>query len=46
MGSGKTEMRRLVIKAIAEVAIAAPGKKGAKLGGQIANAQVSPRVFW
>ena len=43
MGSGKTEMRRLAIKAITEVSAASPGKKGAKVGGQVANAEVSAR---
>ncbi|KAK4689794.1 chitin synthase, partial [Tremellales sp. Uapishka_1] len=38
-GSGKTEMRRLAIKAIAEVSSASPGKKGAKVAGQVANAE-------
>ncbi|KAL1408451.1 Chitin synthase, class 5 [Vanrija albida] len=38
-GSGKTEMRRLAIKAISEVAVAPPGKKGYKVGQQIANAE-------
>ena len=41
MGSGKSEMRRLAIKAISEVSVASQGKKGYKLGGQIANAEVS-----
>lgn len=41
VGSGKTEMRRLAIKAIAELGVAAPGKKGAKIGPQVANAEVS-----
>ena len=41
MGSGKTETRRLAIKAISEVAVPGPGKKGSKIGTQIANAQVS-----
>jgi chitin synthase len=44
IGSGKTEMRRLAIKAICEVSVASPGKKGAKLGGQVANAEVGPDV--
>jgi len=41
MGSGKSEMKRLAIKAISDVSVASPGKKGAKIGGQIANAEVS-----
>jgi hypothetical protein len=40
VGSGKSEMRRLAIKAIAEVSVANHGKKGYKLGPQVANAQV------
>ena len=40
VGGGKTEMRRLAIKAISEVSVATPGKKGSKIGGQIANAEV------
>ncbi|WWC67634.1 uncharacterized protein I206_101544 [Kwoniella pini CBS 10737] len=39
VGSGKTEIRRLAIKAISEVSVAAPGKKGSKVGSQVANAQ-------
>ncbi|OCF76617.1 chitin synthase [Kwoniella mangroviensis CBS 8886] len=39
VGSGKTEMRRLAIKAISEVSVAAPGKKGSKAGSQVANAE-------
>lgn len=41
MGSGKSEMKRLAIKAISEVSVANHGKKGYKLGGQVANAEVS-----
>jgi len=41
MGSGKSEMRRLAIKAISEVSVASPGKKGSKVGAQFANAEVS-----
>lgn len=40
MGSGKSEMRRLAIKAISEISVASPGKKGAKVGSQVANAEV------
>jgi chitin synthase len=40
VGSGKTELRRLAIKAISEVSVAQPGKKGSKNGSQIANAEV------
>ncbi|OCF41838.1 chitin synthase [Kwoniella heveanensis CBS 569] len=39
VASGKSEMKRLAIKAISEVSVAAPGKKGAKIGSQIANAE-------
>ena len=45
MGSGKSEMRRLAIKAVSEVSVASQGKKGYKLGGQIANAEVSAVQF-
>ncbi|RXK42203.1 chitin synthase [Tremella mesenterica] len=38
-GSGKTEMRRLAVKAISEVSVASPGRKGAKVGPQVANAE-------
>lgn len=40
VGSGKSEMKRLAIKAISEVSVASHGKKGYKLGGQVANAEV------
>lgn len=36
-------MRRLAIKAISEVSVASHGKKGYKLGSQVANAQVRLR---
>ncbi|WVR04387.1 hypothetical protein IAU60_001389 [Kwoniella sp. DSM 27419] len=39
MAAGKSEMKRLAIKAIAEVSVAAPGKKGAKVASQVANAE-------
>ncbi|WRT65066.1 uncharacterized protein IL334_002008 [Kwoniella shivajii] len=39
VASGKSEMRRLSIKAISEVSAAAPGKKGSKTGSQVANAE-------
>ena len=41
MGSGKSEMRRLAIKAISEVSSASSGKKGSKVGAQVVNAEVS-----
>ncbi|BEI80622.1 hypothetical protein CcaverHIS002_0111510 [Cutaneotrichosporon cavernicola] len=37
-GSGKSELRRLAVKAIAEVSAPPPGKKAHKLPSQIANA--------
>lgn len=40
VGSGKTEIRRLAIKAILELSSAASGKKGSKIGPQVANAEV------
>lgn len=40
VGSGKTELRRMMVKAISEVSVANPGKKGGKVGAQIANSQV------
>ncbi|KAL7424340.1 hypothetical protein Q5752_000022 [Cryptotrichosporon argae] len=39
VGSGKSEVRRLAIKAITAVSSATSGKKGAKVGPQIANAE-------
>ncbi|ORY22433.1 chitin synthase-domain-containing protein [Naematelia encephala] len=45
MGSGKSEMRRLAIKAISEVSVAPAGKKGYKVGGQVANAQFILEAF-
>lgn len=44
-GAGKSELRRLAIKAILELSVSSPGKKGAKLGGQVANAEVSVLRF-
>jgi chitin synthase len=38
-------MRRLAIKAVSEVAVAPSGKKGSKIGAQIANAQVSSVIY-
>lgn len=34
-------MRRLAVKALVELSVASPGKKGSKLGHQIPNAEVS-----
>nr|XP_031861862.1 uncharacterized protein CI109_002691 [Kwoniella shandongensis]KAA5528934.1 hypothetical protein CI109_002691 [Kwoniella shandongensis] len=45
VGSGKTELRRLAVKAISEVSVASPGKKGSKIGGQIANAEFILECF-
>ncbi|KAK8846712.1 hypothetical protein IAR55_005799 [Kwoniella newhampshirensis] len=45
VGSGKTEMRRLAIKAISEVSVASPGKKGSRIGSQIANAEFILECF-
>jgi chitin synthase len=44
VGSGKSEMKRLAIRAISEISAASPGKKGSKVSGQIANAEVSNAV--
>jgi ABC-type dipeptide/oligopeptide/nickel transport system ATPase component len=47
-GSGKSELRRLAIKSLIDLSLSSPGKKGAKLGQQIPNAEVRspppPRV--
>lgn len=40
-GSGKSELRRLAIKALVDLSLSNPGKKGSKLGQQIPNAEVS-----
>jgi hypothetical protein len=37
-------MKRLAIRAISEISAASPGKKGSKVSGQIANAEVSNAV--
>lgn len=39
VGSGKSENRRLAIKAILELGVSNPGKKGSKLGGQIPSSE-------
>jgi chitin synthase len=45
VGSGKTETRRQAIRAIAELSVPASGKKGSKIGSQIANAEVSTSII-
>ncbi|EST05048.2 Cytochrome b5-like heme/steroid binding domain protein [Kalmanozyma brasiliensis GHG001] len=37
--SGKSEVRRLAIRALIDLSVAAPGKKGAKLGVQVPSAE-------
>jgi len=39
-GSGKSETRRLAIRAICELSTPAQGKRGSKIGSQVANAEV------
>jgi chitin synthase len=39
-GSGKSETRRLAIRAICELSSPAHGKRGSKIGSQVANAEV------
>ncbi|ODO09469.1 hypothetical protein I350_03069 [Cryptococcus amylolentus CBS 6273] len=45
MGSGKSELKRLAIEAISEVSVATPGKKGSKLGLQVASAEFIQKCF-
>jgi chitin synthase len=42
-GSGKSETRRLAIRAICELSSPAHGKRGSKIGSQVANAEVCRR---
>ncbi len=39
-GAGKSESRRQAVKAIVDLSVSAPGKKGGRLASQIVNAEV------